>query len=227
VKAAVQYTTIEEVQTVYEINEAFGKTPLLLDPVTVLMSSTGLLRCFQLAYWLMKEKIANRKFGSLRALLGRLGLQALDVFKRKNASYTSGTFFTSMLSALSLWWKRKARALRTDSFFSVLIDESTDVSTVQQLIIYVRFVVAGVALTTFLSLEPLDRANAETITAVVLQLLLAEGLSLEKVRPGCTWVNSACSRFTLILCSCWSSWLALVLMVRVLCVARRLVSTSS
>lgn len=73
-----------------------------------------------------------------------------------------------------------SQQLEATSFYSLLIDESTDISTDQTLIVYIQFVYNGEAQTRFLEITELSRGTADAITDTVLNLLEQKKLPIEK-----------------------------------------------
>lgn len=75
--------------------------------------------------------------------------------------------------------------VNASSVFSVMLDESTDVSVHQNLIVYVRFLeqIGGreVPCVEFLGIRQLSVANAEAITSELLGMLRDMGLDLSRL----------------------------------------------
>lgn len=82
-------------------------------------------------YWLAKEEIANKKLLSLLTLLQMLVLENMKNFRNRSAGSTIETFLT-----LGRVLKQKVvEALRKSKAFGLLVDEVTDISVMEQLII--------------------------------------------------------------------------------------------
>ena len=66
----------------------------------------------------------------------------------------------------------KLRAkFKKDKFFSLVLDEATDVYRLEQCIAYIRFSVRGEILTKFLGINSVVRPNAEQITDCIISML--------------------------------------------------------
>ena len=77
------------------------------------------------------------------------------------------------------WWL--AELLEQCSFFSLMIDESTDIATTQTLIVYIRFVSNGEVTTRFLELSKLADGTAEQILDCVVKIMETRHLPVEKL----------------------------------------------
>ena len=73
------------------------------------------------------------------------------------------------------------QCLETAAYYSLMIDESTDISTSQTLIMYVRFVCKGVVTTKFLQITELPGGKAEDIFSTVVGELEKKKLPLKKL----------------------------------------------
>ena len=73
------------------------------------------------------------------------------------------------------------KLLKESSFFSLMVDESTDIATTQTLIIYVRFVSNGEVTTRFLELAKLAGGTADKILDSVLEVMKTRHLPMEKL----------------------------------------------
>ena len=74
-----------------------------------------------------------------------------------------------------------SRHLANTSFYSLPIDESTDIATARTLIVYVRYVHEGEVMNRFFELTELPGGPANTIVDTVLQTLAKKKLSTEKM----------------------------------------------
>ena len=75
--------------------------------------------------------------------------------------------------------------VKDSGVFSVMLDESTDVSVHQNLVVYIRYLasVAGRVqpITSFLGIRQLSTANAESIFSVLLDMFKSYDLPLDKL----------------------------------------------
>jgi hypothetical protein len=92
--------------------------------------------------------------------------------------------------------------LLASPFVSVLIDESTDVSTSENMIIYFIYLKAGVAVVTYAGMVHVPAVDAEAITETLLTYFQENGLPLSKVTGFCSdgasvmtgWKNGVAAR---------------------------------
>ena len=89
----------------------------------------------------------------------------------QNAKYTSERFMQESIQALAEVISQDiVKLLQASPFFSLCIDETTDVSTTKQLIIYGRYLVEGEVKTSFLQISELIDGTAKTIVSKVCQI---------------------------------------------------------
>lgn len=74
-----------------------------------------------------------------------------------------------------------SQQLTNASFYSLLIDESTDIATARTLIIYIRYVHEGEVMNRFFELTELPGATADNIVDTVLQILAQKKLSTDRM----------------------------------------------
>jgi hypothetical protein len=150
---------------------------------TMTNSLTVIIRC---VFWLCYECIANAKLRSLYKMVTKLPgmskLEAVDDFAYVNAARCR-EFAMSLSSTLKgyLW-----KDILASPFVSVLIDESTDISTSENMIIYLIYLKAGVAIVTYVGLVHVPAVDAEAITDTLLTFLMENGLDINKVSAFCS-----------------------------------------
>ena len=94
-----------------------------------------------------------------------------DLRQGGNAQYTSERFKQEIVQALAECVPKPIFGkLRDSPFFSLCIDETTDVSITKQLIVYGRYIVDGAVQTSFLRALELPNGQARTITDAVCSL---------------------------------------------------------
>ena len=100
-----------------------------------------------------------------------------------------------ILKLLSLKLLREIAAdICSSGCYSILADEATDVSNIQQLVICIRWVTKDLVVEEdFIGLMPLDKANATNIAAAIKDVILRMGLSLEDAKAQC---YDGCSTMT-------------------------------
>ena len=103
-------------------------------------------------YWLSKEDVPSLKYNSLNKLVELQGCESIrNLYVGENAKYTSPEVMQEVLSQCI---KSDIRdEIQKSPCFSIMIDESTDVSTTKALIVYAHLlhVVDGVRKTRFLA----------------------------------------------------------------------------
>ncbi|XP_060569569.1 zinc finger MYM-type protein 6-like, partial [Ruditapes philippinarum] len=137
---------------------------------------------FLASYWLGKEEVSNKKLLSLIELQKQIGVEAMNHFKN-----TSERSQKDMRLLVGQMIKTKlVENVKTAKWFSLLVDEVTDCSSMEQLLIYVGYVDAqGDSHFQFLDckdvLENSHSANAATITEVIVQELSSCHLSTDNL----------------------------------------------
>ena len=113
---------------------------------------------------------------------------AIELQVDKHTSYFHSTSVTDFLSAISqdLELDLVSKVKQSDGF-SLMVDESTDISVSQNLIVYIRILEKDAfrrvnPLTYFLGITQLDRANADTIYSALLKMLSTKGIDIMLLR---------------------------------------------
>ena len=141
----------------------------------------GALKCM---YYLTKREIAHTtKFSPLLELAKSLGATYLqDMTVGQNAKYSSERFMQECVEALAtVISKDIIKSLRDLPFFALCIDETTDVSTTKQLIVYCWYIVKGEVKTSFLKIAKLSDGLAQTISDHVCGICEEINLDLRKL----------------------------------------------
>ena len=87
-----------------------------------------------------------------------------------------------MQEALAMVVDEELVTMVDNSFcFSLMIDESTDIATMQTLIVYIRLVSKGEIITNFLELVKLPGGKADEIPGTLLDVMTSRNLPLEKL----------------------------------------------
>ena len=100
------------------------------------MKNEVLVKVFSSLYWLAKEEIANKKATQLIELLERLGLEEIRHFKHRSRASIREVF-------LFLGKAVKNRVITdaaSSDAFGCLADEVTDISVLQQFVVFVKYV---------------------------------------------------------------------------------------
>ena len=126
----------------------------------------GITTAQKVAYWLAKENVATRKFSSLMNLLRQTSCPHVDKLScGENANYMSDPAAEEFQEACAkVISKEIEKEIQQSRFLSVLVDESTDISVTQKLVVYVRFMTEDfVPKTRFVKNPDLSDGKAATI----------------------------------------------------------------
>ena len=112
----------------------------------------------QVIYWVLKEEIALRKVASLQSLVNKIGLNdRLSDFQHTSSKSVSE--FVAMISQHLT--DQTINSLKKAAFWASMVDETTDIATLQQYITFVRYVEEGEIKVSFLDIRRID-ANGAT-----------------------------------------------------------------
>ena len=119
----------------------------------------SLVRC---THFLTRRHIAHStNFTQLDDLVVSCGARELPVFldnASKNAMYTSRTAVVDFIEALGTWVEDSIlKRLQNVPFFSVMTDECTDITTIEELSIFCSWEENGVPVECFLEIVPLKK----------------------------------------------------------------------
>lgn len=147
------------------------------------VETTVLEQAFSVAYFLMKEFIALRKFIKFVTFMQKvIGITDLQHFQHRSQGSIRDIFLTvgeTVKDGILV----QARGARS---FGLMIDEVTDIAVTSQLVTFVQFwdKATGSVRTAFLSaqnvLEEFESCNAEAISQLVLSQLHECGLDTSK-----------------------------------------------
>ena len=140
--------------------------------------------CCTCLYWLCKQEISHTTtYPSLIALAKNLGCEyfkALNV--GRNAKYTSPQIIADFLEIMdSQVAKSVLKDMKTSGVFSLMIDESTDVSVLKQLVLYGRTVAEGKLKTRFLKIVYIEDGRAATILEAITKFFEASELEFNNL----------------------------------------------
>ena len=125
-------------------------------------------------YWLIKRSIAHTtNFESLIELVIDLGCKELQNLKiAKNATHTSEQTLQEFIFCLSQVIEEDILKEMADSpALALMVDESTDISVLNQLVLYGRTLSKGCVRSRFLSIRDLFDGKAHTIVKAVKEYL--------------------------------------------------------
>ena len=149
--------------------------------VVVTQERKSIIGALKYLYYLAKNELAHTtNFSSLIDLCINMGCNYMKELRRGgNASYRSEQVISEFLCTLSDTVKEVVMTKMRDSpTFSLMIDESTDVSVLKQLVVYGRAVVDGKLESHFLGMRDLADGRAMTIERSLLEFLNDNGLEI-------------------------------------------------
>ena len=143
----------------------------------------SLLRC---THFLARNRIAHTtNFGDLVDLVVTCGGEDLKQFVNKagkNAHYTSKDAVVDFVEALGTWVDESLLArLQNARYFSLLADECTDITTIEELSVVCRWVENGLPVEHFIEIIPLKKADAQTIYETLVDCLKVKGVQISKL----------------------------------------------
>lgn len=105
------------------------------------MSQDAMVKAFQSLYFLCKNGIAHTtNFPKLLDLLSFLGLNIKERINKGNANYTSTAAIKEMIVCMSEVIENEIlEDMRKSTHYALMFDETTDVTTVEQMVIHARF----------------------------------------------------------------------------------------
>ena len=132
-------------------------------------------------YFIAKEELANKKIFSLLKLIKGLGVEHLQYFTYTSQGY-SREIFLLMGRILT---ERISRQIQASPCYGVLVDDVTDISCIEQMVGFCKYVFDGRVFTKFIFVENVlkesNSANAETIHRVLKDKLKELGIDYEKL----------------------------------------------
>ncbi len=130
---------------------------------------------------------SDSNFVRLIYLRSEENVELLDWMKRKTNKYTSGDMQNEMVKVMALRVLRGiAASIQATPFITVMVDETTDVSNVEQVVVCLRWVSGTLEVhEDFVGLFEVTSTKAETIYAAITDVLLRLNLSLSRVRGQC------------------------------------------
>ena len=141
----------------------------------------GAMKCM---YFLTKNELPHTTtFSELLDLAINLGSDYLRALRQAgNAHYRSEQIMSEFVQCLCKCIQEDVISdMQQSDSIALMVDESTDISVLKQLVIYGRCVVDGELKSHFLGIKDLFNGTAETIETSLLQFLQDVGLSLSNV----------------------------------------------
>lgn len=127
---------------------------------------------FMQIYYLAKEEHAVfNGFSPLHMLLKKLGIANLEMENKGNANYSSNEFIAEAMQCICETIVNDIIKEVGDQYFSLLVDETTDIAAEKQLILYIRYQCHGQPITRMFGLRKVEKTDAETLLQVILDFL--------------------------------------------------------
>ena len=132
-------------------------------------------------YWLCKREIVHTTtYQDLLALAQSLGCDYLIVCR--NATYTSPQIVVEFLEVIDgMVLEDVLHDMQESTAFSIMVDESTDVSILKQLVIYGRAVAGGKLKKRYLKIIDIDDGKAVTIVDALTSYFHSAGIHLNQM----------------------------------------------
>ena len=147
---------------------------------------TVLLKLLRSTYFLVKNHIPHTT--NLSKLVQLQVANGDELLKRHveegaaNAQYTSSFSSTRIIEAIDTWINRKLeKSLKDSPFFSVMADESEDITSKEELSICCRWLVDGRPEEHFLTILHVTSTDAKAITAALTSFMEMKGLEYQKL----------------------------------------------
>ena len=138
----------------------------------------------KMLYLLCKEEIPHTtKLQPFVAVVESLGVDILKCLEKgDNAKYTSFRHINDVVKVFGeVIWDNILQDVKSSPFFSVMVDETTDVTTNSQLIIYARYLKDGKSKTSFGGTVTINNGKADTIKDAILHFLSTNDLPLQRM----------------------------------------------
>ena len=109
--------------------------------------------------------------------------EILDWLRHKDDKYTSPVTQNEILEAIALCMLRKiSQNIQNATFFTIMTDETADISNKEQLVVCIRWVDENFAVhEDFIAMYPLERATADHIVAVLKNCLACNAISMHAI----------------------------------------------
>lgn len=135
----------------------------------------------RLVYWLCAESIAMLKLASLYTMITSLPKLAEAFGSAIPKNYVNAARCRDFVMALDSVIKVKLwEDILSSPYVSVLIDESTDISTSENLIIYIAYLKDNRPKARYVGLKHAAAVDAESLTPVVVDFLTENGLPMSR-----------------------------------------------
>lgn len=144
----------------------------------------ALTTSMKVLYFLCMEEIPHTtKFEPLRQLMKDMVEDVLNfVDKDDNAKYTSERHVQDLVILFGdeIWDKHRQEILASP-FYSVVVDETTDITTTLELIIYLRYICDGKSKTVLATLISISDGKADAIKSAICKFLKENNIPLKNM----------------------------------------------
>ena len=143
----------------------------------------SLIRC---THFLTRQHIPHTtNFDKLVDLVVACGGNDLKYFLEnagRNARYTSHIAVVEFVEALGTWVEESLlQRLKKASYYSIMADECTDITTVEELSVFCRWEQDGLPVEHFLEIVHLQKADAESIHLALVECLKQKNLQVGRI----------------------------------------------
>ncbi|XP_068725038.1 zinc finger MYM-type protein 1-like isoform X1 [Montipora capricornis] len=129
----------------------------------------------------------NSNFHQLLKLRSQENPEIIEWLQKRDEKYTSPEIQNEMLEAMAFSMMRKISAnIQNATFFTIMADETADVSNKEQLVICIRWVDhCFVIHEDFIGMHPLERTTADQVVAILKNDLLRMNLNIQHALGQC------------------------------------------
>ena len=171
-RAARERTIMQQLQQITDEEKMKNRAV-----VKALIRCTHFLACQHFAHSTKLEKLV-----SLVVACGGKDLKSFLETPGKNAMYTSRIAVTQFIEALGTWVEESLlKRLHQAPFYSIMADECTDVTTVEELSLFCRWIENGEPTEHFIDLSPMKRTDAETIYSALVECLKSKNIQFSNL----------------------------------------------
>ncbi|XP_060580037.1 zinc finger protein 862-like [Ruditapes philippinarum] len=167
--------------------EANRSAPKTMHGVVEEMTSLQLqarVAAFRNLYWLIKQEMPHTSnYLPLMQLCKEQGVNILsNLDQGGNNNGQSQRFIQEAVLTMGQCLRDNLlEKVRASPWYTIMVDETTDVAVLSEMIVYIRFLKDGCSQTEYLSIVPLKDGKADTITTAILELLSSCNLPLQQM----------------------------------------------
>ena len=127
----------------------------------------------------------TKPFRNWKKLVISCGGQDLKTFVEtaaKNAVYTSRIAVLDFIEAMGIWVEESIlKRLQKAAVYSLMANECTDVSTIEEMSVFCRWEEGGIPVECFLEILPLNKTDAKTIYCSLVDCLKEKNLQISRI----------------------------------------------